>query len=168
VSDDMAPTKGQMLAAIERERDAWESLLAEVGESRMLEPGLMGEWSFKDLIAHLNGWRARGLQRMEAAAAGQPEPPAPWPAKLETDDEINDWINEQNRDRLLGEVIDESRQSFARLAESVQRLPDEALSDPNYFAWTEGSALGTAIASGDFFGHLHEEHEPDIRRWLAK
>ena len=134
MSDDVAPTKGQMLATIEREREAWESLVAEVGETRMLEPGPMGDWSFKDLIAHLNGWRGRGLQRMEAAAAGQPEPPVPWPANLETDDEINAWINEQNRDRLMGEVIDESRQSFARLAEVVQRLPDEALSNPDYFA----------------------------------
>jgi len=157
-----------VLAAIERERQAWEMLLAEVGESRMLEPGPMGDWSFKDLIAHLDGWRARGLQRMEAAIAGQPEPPAPWPARLETDDEINTWIYERNKDRLLGEVINESRESFARLSEIVQRLPDEALSDSDYFPWLEGNALGPAIENGDYFGHLHEEHEPAVRRWLSE
>ena len=52
-------TKGDLLEAIEREREAWEALLAEVGEDRMLEAGPMGEWTFKDLVAHLNGWRAR-------------------------------------------------------------------------------------------------------------
>jgi hypothetical protein len=166
VSNGTAPTKGQVLAAIDRERQAWETLLAEVGEARMLEPGPMGDWTFRDLIAHLDGWRARGLQRMEAAIAGQPEPPSPWPANLDSDDKINSWIYERNRDRLLGEVIDESRQSFARLAEIVQRLPDEALSDPNYFPWLEGNALGPAIANGDYFGHLHEEHEPSVRQWL--
>ena len=68
---------------------------------------------------------------------------------------------------LLGEVVDESRESFARLAEVVQQLPDEALSDPQRFPGLEGHALAEAIVGGDFFSHLHEEHEPDIRRWLA-
>jgi hypothetical protein len=163
------PTKGQVLAAIERERADWETLLAEVGEARMLEPGAMGEWTFKDLVAHLTGWRARSLQRLEAVAKGQPEPPPPWPAASESDvDEINDWLYEVNRDRLLGEVIGESRESFARLAEIIQLLPDAVLSDPERIPSLEGQALGPAIVSGDYFGHLHEEHEAEIRRWLAE
>jgi hypothetical protein len=160
------PTKGEVLAAIEGERQAWEDLLAGIGEARMLEPGPMGEWTFKDLAAHLTGWRARWLQRLEAAANGQPEPPPAWPANRTTDDEINDWIHEVNEDRLLGEVIGESRESFARLAEIVQMLPDEALSDPERFPWLEGQALGPALVHGGYFGHFHEEHEPAVRRWL--
>jgi hypothetical protein len=159
-------SKGQVLAAIEREQDAWEALLAEVGEARMLAPGAMGEWTFKDLVAHITGWRARSLRRLEAAANGQPEPPPPWPADRQSDDEINAWIHEVNRDRLLGEVIGESRESFARLAEIIQMLPDHALSDPTRFPWLEGQALGPEIVSGGFFSHYHDEHEPDVRRWL--
>jgi hypothetical protein len=168
MSANNAPTKGQILAAIEREREAWETLLAEVGEARMLEPGAMGEWTFKDLAAHITGWRARSLRRLEAAANGQPEPAPPWPARLETDDEINEWIHEENRERLLGEVIGESRESYARLAEIVQMLPDDALTDPARFPWLEGEALGPAIVGGSYFGHFHEEHESDIRRWLEQ
>jgi hypothetical protein len=166
MSEETAPSKGQVLAAIDRERDAWETLLAEVGEARMFEPGAMGDWTFKDLVAHITGWRARSLQRLEAAARGQREPPAPWPADLANDDEINDWIYEQNQERLLGEVVGESRESYARLAEIVQMLPDEALRDPQRFPWLEGEALGPAIAGGSFFGHFHEEHEPAIREWM--
>lgn len=166
MSGSQAPTTGEVLSAIERERAAWEALLAEVGEARMLEPGPMGDWTFKDLVAHLTGWRARSLQRLEAAANGQPAPAPVWPAALQTDDEINAWIHGVNKDRLLGEVVGESRESYARLAEIVQMLPEEALTDPSYFPWTEGNALGEVIASGAFFGHLHDEHEPDIRRWL--
>ena len=165
---DNAPSKGQVLEAIDRERADWEALLAEVGEARMLQPGAMGDWTFKDLVAHLTGWRARGLRRLEAAANGQPEPKPAWPANLATDDEINDWIYAQNKDRLLGEVVSESRESYARLAEIVQRLPDEALTDPGFFPWLEGNALGPAIISGAYFEHWYEEHEPGIRRWLAE
>ena len=161
------PTKGQVLAAIERERNDWETLLVEVGEARMLEPGAMGGWTFKDLAAHITGWRARSLQRLEAAANGQPEPSPVWPADRQTDDEINDWLHERNQDRLLGEVIGESRESYARLAEIIQMLPGDALNDPHRFPWLEGNALGPAIISGVLFSHFHEEHEPQIRRWLA-
>ena len=168
MTDDNAPSKGQVLEAIERERADWEALLAEVGEARMLQPGAMGVWTFKDLVAHLTGWQVRGLRRLEAAANGQPEPKTVWPANLATDDEINDWIYAQNKDRLLGEVVSESRESYARLAEIVQMLPDEALTDPDFFPWLEGNALGLEIISGAYFSHWHDEHEPEIRRWLEQ
>jgi hypothetical protein len=73
-----------------------------------------------------------------------------------------------NKDRLLGEVIGESPESYARLAEIVQMLPDDALNDPRRFPWLEGNALAEVIVSGEFFSHLHEEHEPEIRRWLQE
>jgi uncharacterized protein DUF1706 len=165
----MTPSKGEILTAIERERDAWEAVLAEIGEPRMTEPDAFGAWSFKDLVAHLNGWKARTLARLEAAAWDRPEPADPWPADLGDDtDAINAWIDAHNRDRLLGEVIEESREHFARLAAIVQMLPEAALADPHRFAWTEGEAIGTAIVAGGWFGHWHVEHEPDVRAWLAR
>jgi hypothetical protein len=69
---------------------------------------------------------------------------------------------------LLGEVIAESRESYARLAEIIQMLPDEALTDAGRFRWLEGNALGEQIVGGELLSHLREEHEPDIRRWLAE
>ena len=168
MTESTMPTKGEMIAAINREREAWETLLVEVGEARMLEPGAMGEWTFKDLVAHITGWRARSLRRLEAVANGQPEPDPVWPANRVTDDEINDWIHEVNKDRLLGEVIGESRESYARLTEIVQMLPEDALTDPDRFPWLEGTPLGLVLVSGEFFSHLHQEHEPEIRRWLQE
>ena len=166
MSEETEPTKGEVLAAIDRERDAWETLLVEVGEARMLEPGAMGEWTFKDLTAHITGWRARSLQRLEAAANERPEPEPVWPADRVTDDEINDWIYEVNKDRLLGEVIGESRESYARLAEIVQMLPDQALSDPDFFL-ARGERARTADPQRRVFSHL-KEHEPEIRHWLQQ
>ncbi len=168
-------TKGEALAAIERERAAWDTLLGEIGEDRMLEPGPMGEWTFKDLVAHLNGWRNHSLAKIEAVAHGQEAPDPAWPAELgagDDDDEridrINDWIHEQNADRLLTEVLQESREGYARIAAIVEMLPEADLDDPARFPALDGTALGPELVSGDFFGHLHEEHEPAIRAWLAK
>ncbi len=54
--------------------------------------------------------------------------------------------------------------SFERLAAALEALPEGVLTDPNYFGWTGG----TPIIEGDFLGHLHDEHVPAVREWLAK
>jgi hypothetical protein len=158
----------QALAAIDAERAAWDALVAEVGDERLEEPGPMGEWSFKDLAAHLTGWRARTVERLEAAVRGEAEPAAPWPAELQEDDAINAWIHERSRDRPAAEVLGDAADSWDRLRAAVASLPDEALTATDYFSWTEGYSLSSLIVDRRFFGHLHEEHEPDVRAWLAR
>lgn len=158
-----ADPKDRVIQRIEAERAFWRDLVEEVGEDRMNEPGPMGDWSFKDLASHLLGWRNRSIARYEAAAAGQPEPPPPWPAELEDDDAINPWIREQDRGRSVREVLDDVDQSYVRLAEAIDALPTEMIVEPDVFPWLEGES----VAQVQLFGHLHDEHEPAIRAWLA-
>ena len=155
--------RDRLVANIEAERASWADLVGEIGEDRMTEPGPMGEWTFKDLSAHLLGWRDRTIARLEAAAEGRPEPRAPWPAELDDDDSINDWIHERNRHRTVREVLDDIDRSYERLANAIAALPDETVTDPDAFPWLDGQAL----ADRELFGHLHDEHEPSIRAWLA-
>ncbi|MBA2521077.1 MAG: ClbS/DfsB family four-helix bundle protein [Chloroflexia bacterium] len=161
------PTTADLVHVIEQERAAWHDLIAEVGEARMEEPGPMGEWTFKDLAAHLTGWRSRSLDRLEAEAGGEPEPAPPWPPELHDDDPINDWIREQNRHRPAGDVLADADATFDRLRRAVEALPEEAVWSPDHFPWTEGAAIGQAIVDRTFFGHFHEEHEPAVRAWLS-
>jgi len=161
-------TKENVLAAIDDERAGWEALVAEVGPDRLEEPAFAGGWSFRDITAHLMGWRLYGIARLEAAAKGDPEPPAPWPSDLEEDDEINAWFYDRDRNIPTSEVMQTASNSYQRLHDAISALPDEALTKPDYFDWTEGTPLGTWFVDRAYFGHLHEEHEPDIRAWLAK
>ncbi len=160
----IATTREQLLERIQSEREIWRGLVAEVGRERMEQPGLMGDWTFKDLVSHLAGWRNRTIARLEAAARGEPEPRDPWPAELDDDDSINAWIHARDRDRSVDEVLADYDGSFERLAAAVAALPEEAVSRPGYFPWMEGRA----VVEADFFRHLHDEHEPTIRDWLTK
>ena len=166
-TEPQAVTNGAALAAVEREREAWEALLAEVGEARMTEPGTVGDWSFKDLVAHLFAWEEREMGRFEAALAGRPDPAPPWPADLAGDDPINEWIRADNAARPLAEVVGTSRDVFARLAAVARSLPESELNDPGRFPWANGIALGPSLVDGRYFEHLHGEHEADVRRWLG-
>lgn len=161
----------EALAGFDAARREHQAFLASIPRERMTEPGATGPWSVKDVIAHLADWRSRSVARLEAAAAGKPEPPNPWPADLkeESDDDIdkiNQWFYEQHRNDSLDDVLTLWDNSFDRLRAAFVALPDDALFKSDYFPWTEGTALIDAIPGG-FLGHFHEEHEPTLRAWLA-
>jgi hypothetical protein len=150
-------------ARIGEGQDMWRQLSADVGEDRMLEPGAMGDWSFKDMAAHLLAWRERSIARLEAAAAGLPEPPAPWPATMDGDDTINAWIHEQSEGRSATELVAAYDASFDRLADALAALPTTTLTDPDGLAWLGGSSA----VDSDWTSHLRDEHLPSVRAWLA-
>ena len=161
-------SKPSVIEAIDSERDHWESLLSQVGEERMEEPGVMGDWTFKDLAAHVTAWRRRSLDRLEAASRGEPDPAAPVDPDTDTEERMNNEFYEANRDRPLKDVLADSRETFTRLRNIVSAFSDEELNDPGRIDWVDGEALGPAIVSGSYFSHLHQEHEPDIRAWLSQ
>ena len=163
MTDDAA--RARLIAHIRGVQERWRRLVAQVGEERMEEPGAMGDWTFKDVAAHLTGWRRRTVLRIEAAARGEPPPPNPWPADLgdEEDDTINAWMHERSKDRPLGEVLAEADSVYDDFVAAVETLRADIITDPNGLDWLEGVAL----ADADFNGHL-DEHEPDVRRWLAR
>jgi hypothetical protein len=145
-------------------RERWRRLVADVGPDRLEEPGAMGTWTFKDVAAHLTAWRRRTVARLQAAARGEPEPPSPWPAELgdNEDDPINAWIHDQTKDRPASELLAEADAIYDEFIAAIRALPSEVVTDPDRVPWLQGNAL----ADGGFGGHL-DEHEPDVRRWLA-
>ena len=160
--------KSELLNWLRDKYREWEILLDEIGPARMEQPGLNGDWSMKDMIAHLTGWNRWLVDRLQAAGRGEPEPPPHWPAHLQTDDEINAWIYESNRGRSLREVLDETHQSVQQLLAVIEGLPDDVriqkIEPTFYLVW-----LGDQrFPAGEFFDHFHVDHEPDVRAWLAR
>ena len=49
-------TKAQILTESEKEHIALEKFLAALAPEQMTEPGMLGEWSVKDVLAHLYEW----------------------------------------------------------------------------------------------------------------
>ena len=156
--------RADLLAELNSEYEAWEGLLAQIGEDRMEEPGVAGSWSIKDVIAHLTAWRRRTVGRLESVANGQPEPAHEWPADLHEDDEINAWFQARDRDKSVRETLAESRRVFEQLTSAIEKLPDDALDDPARFPWMQGAP----VTGATLFGHFHEEHEADMRGYLSR
>lgn len=160
-------SKTQLLAEMQSEQAAWLALLDAIGEENMTQSEVAGGWSIKDIVAHITGWRRRTVLRFRAALDPTVDNTPYWPAELDEDDEvdeINAWIYRANRDRPLADVLNESRDVFQQLVAAVDALSEEQLNDPQRFPWLEGERLTGAL----MFGHFHEEHESDMRAWLAR
>ena len=158
-------TRQEQIAAIRADQQFWRDLAAEVTPARYTEPGPMGEWSLGDMAGHLLGWRDRTINRLDAFAKGEPDPPDPWPPFLAgdpSDDPVNAWIHAQHAERSPEELVAAYDASYDRLIDVLATVPDAKLNDPNAIPWLEGQAL----VDIDFFGHLHDEHVPSVRAWL--
>jgi hypothetical protein len=156
--------KSELLNWLQEEYQRWEAFLDQIGEARMDQPGVNGDWSIKDIVAHLTGWQPRLIAHLQAALRGEPEPAPPWPAHLQTEDEINAWIYESNRGRSVREVLDESHHVFQQFLGVIEGLPDDILIEPAYHIVRLGDQR---FSASEFFDHFHDDHEPDVRAWLA-
>jgi hypothetical protein len=158
-------TKSKLLDIIVDAHTRWQVLLAEVGPERMTRPGVEGDWSVKDIVAHINYYEWAVVRYLEAALRNEKPASNPETAGMDMD-RRNAWIYEKIRDRPVEDVLEESSRSYARLLETVQALPEHDLLDPNRFEWTEGDPLWEAIP-GDNYDH-YADHEANIRAWLRR
>jgi uncharacterized damage-inducible protein DinB len=153
--------KTTFINTLKQSRAEWEALLAQVDEERMLQPGAAGKWSVKDVIVHVT-WGEREIvpiMRTHVLAGSEL-----WEL---SDDERNEIVYQQNRDRPLQETLHEEQQAYADLLEAAQALSDEDLNDPHRFKQMPEEWVPWQIIAGCSFKH-YQDHMPSIGEWLAQ
>ena len=82
-------------------------------------------------------------------------------------DEINAWIFNHSRTRLLGDVLNENKQVFEALMRIVEDFPDDiqikVIEDYPVVHLDKQQ-----FSVGYFFNHLDEEHKALVQEWLEK
>ncbi len=157
--------KQELLDTLRTEHAEWDALLNQVGANRMELRGVNGDWSVKDIVAHVTAWERRPVAWLDAIRAGTwPQPPE-WALNL-SEDEINAWIFALNRGRLLQDVLAESREVFKQLMRALENVSESDLTALNRFEWLGGNSLLTSIASDSYEHYLG--HGQTIRAWLAQ
>ena len=163
--------KSEFIIWLQEEHQQWEALLERNRPTHMDQVGVNGQWSFKDLIAHLIPDGLRSIASLQALQRNEPEPPPPWPDHLQNDDEINAWIYQTNHERSVSQILDESHQMFQQLFTVVKESPDDVKIDTVH----QGERIYYFLHLGDqrvqpgyFFDHFHDDHEQDVRAWLTR
>jgi hypothetical protein len=158
--------KTELLETMQSSYAAFEALLAPLSETQLTAPDVSGEWSIKDILVHLATWQGRAAEILEAAQRNE-QPQLNPPIKTDEEmDRFNDATFAANCSRPLVEVKQNFHVSYQRLQAAVEALSENALFDPQHFAWTKEQPLWRT-AEGDTFGH-YQEHAPIIEAWLTR
>ena len=125
-STSRSPLNADLLAILEATREAERDLFGMLPAARREEGGAIGEWSAKDVRAHLAAWRAIEARRIEArlrgdaASTGDPAPDDPIDAS-------NAALRERRADWSWEAVARESDASVESLLAAIGRSPNDIL-----------------------------------------
>ncbi len=153
--------KSELIAALENGRKQFHTVIQGLPDEAMVEPGVVGEWSVKDVLSHLSRWEAELVTLLFQAEQGRTPTTAHFGSA--TADELNAEWSADSKDRPLARVRSDFEGVRQQTIRRVQPLSNRDLTDPERFAWLEGKPLLNWIES-DSFGH-EAEHAAQIRAW---
>ena len=146
------PLQADLVAMLHAMRDAERDLFARIPEAGREAAGAIGEWSVKDVMAHLAAWRAVEARRI-AARAGDVDPRhAGDPLTTEPVDESNAALQVRHADWIWEAVGAEADASVEALIASIERSSTDVLCECD-----DGSVAGIgANGVNHAVGHLPE------------
>ena len=160
--EDILTDKVQVLARMAERRRALQSAINRAGPELLMKPGSWGEWTLKDLLAHLTYWQTSAIDRLQKVAAGRRDE-----IQLLGDDEAIDQINENiyraNKDRTLAEMLEAFHSTNLSFRTAVKSLPPEAYQELP----TKGVFSVSCTVYADGYGH-DEEHLADIEKAIQQ
>ncbi len=155
--------KMEVLTALREGRERFLQAIEGLSEEMMDEPGVNGDWSVKDVMAHLTRWEAELVKLLWQARQGiTPSGPAVSATSQEVDELNARWFKE-DRARLLPQVLEDFRGVRTQTIRRVEAFSEEELSNPKRFDWLGGVPLWKWIAIESF--EHDEEHLSQIRTW---
>lgn len=160
--------KEELLDALEESRENLLDQIEDLPDEAYLEPGVVGEWTLKDVLAHLVTWEAELVKLLWQAKQGS----RPTSAQMNTPpgsaarQARNEKWHAENRERPLERIWDDFEGVRKQTLRRLESFSDKELSDPNRYPWARGKPLWKWVAE-DSFEH-EAEHSAQIAAWLER
>ncbi len=150
--------KATLLDRVRSERSRLDALLAGFTDEQLTQPGADGDWSLKDVMAHIT-WHEREMVNMLRERSIEEGVSSDlWGLPLQ---ERNTAIYEGNQHRSLEDVLAEYRQVYAELDQLLDGLSEEDLTDPSRYKDMPGDWEPWKIIASNTYEHYHD-HAEDI------
>ena len=139
-------SKDQLLKDIHTERRHLENLLSSMSAEAMEQTGVTGNWSVKDILAHLVAWEKLFLDWYQAGNEGRSPAIDPVGMSRTRINALNQEIYRNNKDRHLEEVLGEFHTSYQQVIDVITAIPQEGLFAHDRFEWTGSLTLADYVA----------------------
>lgn len=138
---------------------AWVELktsYAGVSEAQLMEPGVTGAWSIRDIIAHVTTWEEEALEHLPSVLEGR-RPPR-YSVTYGGIDAFNALMTKRKEGLSLSEVLRQLDHTHQRLIEVIESAPEDQLTHETRFR---------RRLRLDTYAH-YPKHSEAIRRWREK
>jgi hypothetical protein len=145
--------KQRLLKQLDKAWVALKESYAGLPDSRLTESGVSGDWSIKDILAHVTTWEEEALAHLPLIARGG-RPPR-YSVKYGGIDAFNAQMEEQKRGLPLSEVLRQLDETHRRLIDYIQSTPEDQFTRETRFR---------RRLRLDTYSH-YPLHERVIRQW---
>ena len=153
-------TTDELIAEARVARESFLAALAPIAPDSLTTPGLVGDWSAREIIAHLGYWAGHGTEAIHAVETGRAEQ---FGMDEPSVDEVNATVARVARQTDLGTVRRREAASFEALVERVAGIDPAILPTPlpHYGLTLEGGIRED--------GAIHYRgHADELRRVLTE
>jgi hypothetical protein len=149
----------ELIAELDVERAAFADLLETVDADLVTAPGVVDEWSVRDLVVHVAFWCEHGTQTLDLAAAGRG---AEFSYDARDTDRMNADLLEQSRRTSPAAAVDREARAYETFAGALAALDPEL--------------LGLRLGNGDTVEEVirydgpdhYREHTEHLRAWFGE
>src|SRR5437016_2357425 len=114
--------KQQLLKQLEKAWRTIEESYAGLSDSQLMEPGVMDNWSVKDILAHVTTWEEEALSYLPLILTGGKPPRY---IQFGGIDAFNAQLAEQKREMALSDALRQLDETHRRLIDYLQSVPEE-------------------------------------------
>jgi hypothetical protein len=146
----------RLLSQLDMALRAFKESFAGLSDAELLEPGVTGAWSVRDIIAHVTWWEEEALKHLPLIITGG-KPPR-YSVTYGGIDAFNAWMTEQRKDLSLAEVLRQHREVHRRLVIFIEQAPADEIAGETRFR---------RRLRLDTYGH-YPKHARAIRAWRTQ
>ncbi|HKA20295.1 MAG TPA: ClbS/DfsB family four-helix bundle protein [Blastocatellia bacterium] len=148
--------RSQLLEKLDKRWTEFNESYAGLSDSQMTESRVTGDWSVKDIIAHVTWWEQEALKHLPLITKGGR--PRTYAAEYGGIDAFNALMTEQKRRLSLSEVLRQRDETHQRLVLYIESVPEEQCINDKRFR---------RRLRLDTYGH-YPKHAKAIRAWREK
>lgn len=145
----------QLLSRLDAGWLAFRASYAGLSDAQLLEPGVTGAWSIRDIIAHVTTWEEEALNHLPAVLENR-RPPR-YSVTYGGIDAFNALMTARKKGLSLSEVVRQQDEVHRRVIDMIERAPEGQVIRETRFR---------RRLRLDTYGH-YAKHTQAIRRWRA-